>query len=617
MLARQLKTFCLACLLLSSCSLQGCTQSPTQPESILLISWDGGRADTVSALMVDGTLPSFAALAARGLQAEYAQSVDPSLTVPAQNAIATGCFPARTGIVSNAYHNPNDSFYWYRRGFQEPLGQADPMWVAASRAGLTTASLFFVGGTLQQPDQTADYTIGYGEREAYSRQETIPLEPVSGDWDGEVPISFSIPYEGSFTIWGVTRVHLYVLDSRDDSQPIYDTVLLNTSRQVDEKTPRLKVGGWGSLVLLPETVSGADFLIQEIHQDLAPYEVTLYHSTVYRNSASPRQLLEALNEKFGFFPAGADYYALDHGWITPEDNLYRLERASLWMAEVTAWVKQTYQPDLLFTWQDGFDTTGHLFWLHDPRQPGYTLENVQRYLDYYWRALGIADKALDIMLESVDLEREAVLMVSDHGMAPIHTSVYVNTVLEEAGLLTLDWRNYLVVEESKAFAVASGGAVNVYINLEGHEKDGIVTPEEYPQVQEQIVELFSSLTDPERGEKVFQRVLHQDELQALHLDHLNSGDVFAQANPGYTLNGWRGNDFVFEPADQLGQHGYDSSLPEMHAIFVAAGAGVPSGGQVIPPVHITDYAPTIAAMLGFPLAPAVDGKVIPALAQGR
>jgi len=101
----------------------------------------------------------------------------------------------------------------------------------------------------------------------------------------------------------------------------------------------------------------------------------------------------------------------------------------------------------------------------------------------------------------------------------------------------------------------------------------------------------------------------------LGLDHPNSGDVFAQANPGYHLDGWRGNDFTFSPTDFYGQHGYDSNLEEMHTIFIAAGYGVPLTHAVIPPLKIVDYAPTIAFLLGFTPANSVDGSIIPVFNQ--
>ena len=181
----------------------------------------------------------------------------------------------------------------------------------------------------------------------------------------------------------------------------------------------------------------------------------------------------------------------------------------------------------------------------------------------------------------------------------------------------------IVVEESKALGVASGGAANIYINLKGREKAGIVLPEEYPEIQKQILSLFESLIDPATGKHVFQRVLAHDQLSQLGLDHPNSGDVFIQANPGYNLDDWRGWDDVLEPASFYGQHGYDISLPEMQAMFIAAGAGLnpnragnqPAEGWVIPPVRVVDYAPTIATLMGFELPASIDGQPIQAFLE--
>ena len=508
------------------------TQTPTSipvKPSVILISWDGGQADMVYQMMADGALPHFASLANQGIKAESAQSVDPSLTAPAQNAIATGSYPTHTGIVSNSFHNPNDSIYWYRRGYDEPLDQAEPVWVTASDQGLTTAAVFFNGGTPAIPNQTADYTIGYGIQDAYSNQISVTLKTAEEAWDGNVPETFSPALEGSYTIQEVSRVYFLLIDPSDDQQANYSKLVINTERKVDENTPVLQVGEWGTVLLMSNLVAGADFLLQKIDQGASTATITLFHSGVFHNTASPRELQDALNQKFGFFPSGSDPYAVEDGWISPEENLYLIKRASDWMAQVTAWVYQTYQPDLLYAWQDGFDSAGHTYLLQDERQFNYSPELSQAYQAYFQEAALAADNALATILDGIDLEHTTVMLVADHGMAPIHSVVYVNTILEQAGLLTLDRRNYVVVEKTKAFAVASGGSVHVYINLEGHEKDGFVPEEDYAEIQQTIIDLLNNLLDPVSGEKVFQRVLRQDELSDLHLDHLNAGDVFAQA----------------------------------------------------------------------------------------
>jgi hypothetical protein len=490
------------------------------------------------------------------------------------------------------------------------MDDAEPIWVTASKSGLTTAAVFFIGGTPALTSQTADYTIGYGIEDAYSKQWEVGLSPAEG-W-GDMPQSFSPALAGSFTIQDVGTVYLYVLDTTDDNTQNHDTVILNTERSGREPAQILRESEWGSLILLKRAFAGAEFLIQ----DITPERVTLYHTGIEHNSASPADLLKALNEKFGPFPAGGDSYALENDWITEEDFLYQLERQSIYMAQVAAWVYTTYQPDLMFNWQDPFDSAGHQFLMIDPRQLSYSANNAAIYKGYYTLSAAIADSSLRIILDSINLDNTTVLLVGDHGMSPIHTNVFLNTVLEEAGLLTLDSQNYVVLGQTKAFAITSGGAVHVYINLMGRESGGgTVSADDYSAVQAQITELLSDLVDPNSGQPVFQRVLPRSELASLGLDHPNSGDVFAQANPGYHLDGWRGNDYVFSPTDFYGQHGYDSSLPEMHTIFITAGYGVPLSNAIIPPLKIVDYAPTIALLLGFTPADTVDGSIIPAFIQ--
>ena len=586
------------------------TSTKIPKQSVVLISLDAARVDLVYGLMKDGILPTITSLANIGVRAEYAQTVDPSLTATAHNSISSGSYPSHTGITSNSFHVAGDDFYWYRVGFEEPMDNAEPVWVTASRNGLTTASIFFPGGTPSLDKQTADYTIGYGIEDAYSTQRTVGLAKANG-WS-DVPASFSDPLDGSFTIQNVGQVFLYVIDSTDDGTQNYDTVILNTIRTGEEPAQTLKESEWGSLILLKKAFAGADFLIQSI----TAKAVTLYHTGVEHNTATPSELLDALNEKFSFFPAGGDSYALEHGWITDEDFMYEVELQSRFMAEVAAWVFDTYHPDVMFTWQDPLDAAGHQFLMTDPRQLNYSTKLANQYQEYYQRAASIVDSSVATILDALDMKSTTVFIVGDHGMAPIHSVVYVNTLLEQAGLLTLDTQNNVVISKTKAFAIASGGSVHIYINLVGREKGGgTVKEEDYDSVQQQIVDIFSNLKDPDTSEPVFERVLRKSELAPLGLDHPNSGDVFAQAVPGYHLDGWRGNDFTFSQADFYGQHGYDSNLPEMHTIFIAAGVGVPATGQVIPPVKVVDYAPTIAELLSFSPSTTVDGTIIPIFLQ--
>jgi predicted AlkP superfamily pyrophosphatase or phosphodiesterase len=103
--------------------------------------------------------------------------------------------------------------------------------------------------------------------------------------------------------------------------------------------------------------------------------------------------------------------------------------------------------------------------------------------------------------------------------------------------------------------------------------------------------------------------LTRGELSTVHLDSPNSGDVFAQAALGYALTDWRGNPNVVEAATYFGQHGYDSTLLEMRAVFIAAGMGLDSGAT-LPPIHLLDAAPTVATLLGLSPPDTMQGRVL-------
>ncbi|HEY7863006.1 MAG TPA: alkaline phosphatase family protein, partial [Thermoanaerobaculia bacterium] len=64
--------------------------------------------------------------------------------------------------------------------------------------------------------------------------------------------------------------------------------------------------------------------------------------------------------------------------------------------------------------------------------------------------------------------------------------------------------------------------------------------------------------------------------------------------------------FVLRPAAAAGDHGHDPRRPEMDAVFVAAGPGVPAGRD-LGRIDMRDVAPTLAGRLGLRL-PEAEGR---------
>ena len=583
-------------------------------ERVVILSMDGARDDWVDGYVAGGTMPNLAWLAARGAMAEYAQTIDPSLTAAAHVSIATGAYPGKTGQVSNRFHLSKNPFYWYTSGFDEPEMQVESLWRTAMDEGLTTATVFWPGTAIDAEDRLADYTVAYGAQEVYSTMHVLtPTEAT--EWQ-DAPTSYSPLIEATVRVTGqddalVSRLYLLAVDTTDDGQESYDTCQLCRKRQLDAEYAVLGVGEWAPLVVRPRLQSGGYFKLMSTSAE----RIELFQTALNYNRAHPAELLRDINERFGFFRPSPDYYALEHGWITAADYWTMAETQTRWMTEVATYVFSTYEPVLTFAWLGVTDECGHQFLMVDERQPHYGVEKAREYEAHRRSAYALADECLGDWLGSLRLEEDAVIVLSDHGMAPIHSEVYVNAILEQAGLLQYGEGDSFPIDtaHSKAVAFASGGAVHVYVNLKGREQPGIVLEDEYEAVLDEIVAAFRDGADAE-GRPLFARVMRRDELAELGLDSPVSGDVFAQAVLGCALTDWPVNPRVVEPATYYGQHGYDSTLPEMRAILYAAGSGIRTGAS-ISRVHLLDVVPTVASLLGVVPAETVDGSMVVELLQ--
>jgi predicted AlkP superfamily phosphohydrolase/phosphomutase len=575
----------------------------------VIISLAGARADRAQAYMADGTMPALAQLGAQGTLAQYALSVNPPLTATGHASLATGAYPATTGIVSDRYHRPGDELHRHLDAMQEPEFGAEPVWRTAMREARRTAAVCWPGTSLNAPETLADYTVTYGTTDAPSAQHIVALE-AARTWPG-APRSFSTPREGTLTIakdeTPLVRLYLLAIDTADDGQAEYDTFYLSRERQVDDRSALLRLGEAVPLVIDDHLLSGAHFILSEASADAA----TIYQSRVCYNRAQPNELVREVNKRFGFFPAGADDSALKQGWITPEQYVRAVETQSRWISAVSRFVLETYRPEVLFTSQPPVDALQRQFLLLDPAQPGHSPELAAEYDRYVRQGYALADAAVQDLADALDPEQTALFVVSDRGMAPVHSEVYLNTLLAAYGLLAYEegtGGTEVRATGSKAIAIASGGAAHIYINLRGRERAGIVAEADYPAVQDAIIAALVNLKD-EAEQPIFGQVLRRDELLALGLSARTAGDVYVQAAPGYSLNDRWGSPAILAPAAHYGQPGYAADLPDMHAIFVAAGRGVQRGAQV-GPVHIVDLAPTIDHLLGLQPPEPRAGRVL-------
>jgi len=119
-------------------------EEPRAPVTIL-VSIDGFRPDYLER----GVTPVLNGLAKDGVSAAMRPSF-PSKTFPNHWAMVTGLRPDRSGIVANTMEDPAGKLPPFTMATDDPAwwNDAEPIWVAAEKAGIRTATMFWPGANV-------------------------------------------------------------------------------------------------------------------------------------------------------------------------------------------------------------------------------------------------------------------------------------------------------------------------------------------------------------------------------------------------------------------------------------------------------------------------------------
>jgi predicted AlkP superfamily phosphohydrolase/phosphomutase len=245
------------------------------------------------------------------------------------------------------------------------------------------------------------------------------------------------------------------------------------------------------------------------------------------------------------------------------------------------------------------------------------------------------DEGLGALLERTN-DDDLVMFMSDHGHQACTRTATMDKVLQELDYLTLArgsfafnlirWgpgrriarRVYDLLKlhgkvsipaspiewsQTRAYTSVVSTGEGVSVNLEGREPQGIVKPQDYERVRNDVAEALSQFRDPETGAPLIQRIYRKEEvLSGPFLDV--APDLLLVPAPFYSLTHARG---MVEAADWLsGDH-------RLEGVLVATGPEV-TPGPLEEPAQLVDLGPTALATLGVPTAIPRDGRVLSALA---
>ncbi|MDB6027429.1 MAG: phnA [Verrucomicrobiales bacterium] len=216
-----------------------------------------------------------------------------------------------------------------------------------------------------------------------------------------------------------------------------------------------------------------------------------------------------------------------------------------------------------------------------------------------YAAIKVADAEVGAIWKELQRDfpgKATLLVVSDHGFSPIKSMILPNVVLRQAGLIEVDKKK---ITRESVHLVTQGGAAMLYVMDEKNRKSVI----------EKVQKAFHNV-------KGVAKVVGPDQLKdygvAIPKDDPNAPDMILFAKLGYSFGDTAAGELPFnEKPERFGSHGHDPAIPELHATFVAWGAGIKAGAQ-LGEIENIDVAPTMAKLLKIPF-PSADGKPLSAI----
>lgn len=588
---------------------------------VLLISIDGLPDYLLDRYLDQGILPPNGAFATIRKKGGYAQTVYPinvASTGPSHISIFTGASPAQTGIVGNSFRHVEQEWNTPSlSAFRQPI-TAETIFQAAMRQGKKVMALGGVGIDNSSVSRMTDYFLKYPEKTGPAI--FIDLKPGdSGFYVKEAFYKKMEPLNGqpipSLQLSSQLQVPLYfyLTDSAHNEANI-----LRPLKQLIVDTDSDPSNGHAA-ALVPDTWTTLQYHTKDkqystslriLQQDETNNSYRIFINAPAELVLYPESFQQQLQQSCGCWPGEPENLKQTAGLVSEATWLEQVDQLALYFRNCILAGMQAADWDLLFGYFSTLDDVQHRYTLTHPRQLDYHAENgkrVQRYASILEKYVQLIDRYLMEIMQAAPPGTN-ILLFSDHGMIPIHSTLLLSNYLEK--------QNFYV-SRGELKAISSGNSAHIYLNRE-----------KIPEAQrnlymERLTRELKALTDSVTGQPIFELVANQKEQQQYGLYHpAYSGDLFVSCKSGYSLSdrilpkvpylvnntfditlhqnsNQATSDFLMKGTMNetgRGVHGNLATLREGQSIFYAIGPAIPS--TELPPISALQIAPTIARILG-------------------
>ncbi len=310
----------------------------------------------------------------------------------------------------------------------------------------------------------------------------------------------------------------------------------------------------------------------------------------------------------------ADGYVFDvDNFRTPDKHglLQRIYEKTRKHFTVARHLLQTKPWEFFMMVEMGTDRIHHGFWQHfDPEhpkyEPGNEFENAIR--DYY----RYVDGEVGALLARIDPDA-LVMVVSDHGAKKMDGGICLNEWLIQKGYLKL--RSYpdsvtaispKLIDWSATRAWGDGGYYGrLFLNVKGREPQGVIEPDDYERVRDELIAAIEAITDPQ-GRNIGSRAYRPEEL------YCETNGVPPDLIVYFGDLNWRSVGSVGLKSIHSFENdtGPDGANHDWNGIFIMRDGGHDGGGLRLAGLQLMDVAPTILQHFGLPIPSDMLGTVI-------
>ena len=663
-------------------------------EKILFLGLDAAMPDLVKKFVAEGVMPNTARLMEQGVFSRL-ETVFPPLTAAAWTAIVSGAGSGTNGVPSLMVKHPGEELDHWHTSFDRNEVLCETMWDVGRRMGKKTALINWpvtfpmgmiseedgcqLAGSLNPPFRYFYMPLWDVASSACFSNKLLHCNQIPGravqvrprqaeGWtnlprSGRPCLEFEITVPPTYVEGYKMQVLMYA-----STREGYDRMLISESKDAARAITDIAMGEYGPWIT--KKFHARDyrrdgrfrFQILELSKDGRDFK--LYQSSI--NMAEPYSVPASLSREVekeaGVYMEVDDPWAFMDGWMTSDLYLEQLGLHADWWGKATKYVLEHQEWDMAFSWVGTIDHIEHA--LYSGIEPAARVYS-EKTAPFCWHMIREVYRQVDgnigRILEAVDLDSTYVVLISDHGMTHLDWNPFVKEHLSRAGLLkynldlstddpsnlTIDW------EKTKCHPLEPCHA-HIFINLKGRDPHGIVEPEDYERVQEEIINALLAMKNPETGENVVAYALKKKEAGRLGIyegpGYDRVGDVLYAWKPGYMshpfiyrasikyrdgseriiankelyeeavlcknfpelveeLAGKEGMDHFAVCGNFTGVHLAEPTLHDMHACMLMVGPGVPRYERKYP-ARIIDVAPTLSKLLHMDVPKDAEGGVL-------